>query len=141
MSFDPISAGLEFVGKIADKIWPDPAAKAEGLLRLQELQQRGELAVLAADTQLAQAQADINKVEAASSNVFVAGWRPFIGWICGLALAYTYFIEPFMRFIASVMFKYTGTFPVIDTSSLQTLVFGMLGLVGARSFEKYKGVA
>jgi hypothetical protein len=85
VSLDPITAGLDFVSKIADKIWPNPADKAAGLLELEKLRQTGELAVLAAETELAKGQLAINAEEAKSENLFVAGWRPFIGWVCGLA--------------------------------------------------------
>ena len=86
MAFDPISAVLEIGGKLIDKLIPDPVAKAQAQLELVKLQQSGELAVLTADTQLATGQLEVNKIEAASSNIFVSGWRPFIGWICGVGL-------------------------------------------------------
>lgn len=140
MAIDPISIGLEFVGKIADKIWPDPAAKAAGLLELEKLKQTGELARLASDTDLAKGQLSINQVEASHANIFVSGWRPFIGWGCGFGLIYAAIIEPLARFVAAVCVGYTGEFPVIDTTITLQVLLGMLGLGGMRSFEKYKGV-
>ena len=86
------------------------------------------------------AQIDVNKEEAKSSSLFVAGWRPWIGWICGNALLYVAIIEPIARFIAT-MYGYTGTFPTIDTSLTMQVLLGMLGLAGLRSYDKKQGTA
>ena len=114
--------------KLLDRIIPDPAQKAQAQLELIKLEQSGELAIMTAQT-------DINKVEAASTSMFVAGWRPFIGWVCGLALAYQYLVRPFV-----VAFLPEFQFPGLD-NNLWELMMGMLGLGGLRSFEKFKGVA
>lgn len=140
MPFDPITAGLEFVGKIADKIWPDPAAKADVMLKIDALRQTGELAELAAGTQLAQAQTEINKIEAASTDKFSSRWRPFVGWVCGIAFLYAAILEPLLRFTAAVGFGYTGAFPAIDTDLTLQILLGILGLGSMRSFEKFKGL-
>lgn len=87
------------------------------------------------------AQTDINAKEAESSSIFVAGWRPFVGWICGTAFGYVGLVEPFLRFVATVVFNYTGTFPVIDTSLTMQVLFGLLGLGALRSLDKKNGVA
>ena len=81
MAFDPISAALDIGGKLIDRLWPDPTQAAAAKLELLKLQQSGEL-------QQITGQLEINKVEAANPSVFVSGWRPFIGWVCGTALAY-----------------------------------------------------
>lgn len=86
------------------------------------------------------AQTDINKIEAGSSNFFVAGWRPAVGWIGAVGAAYTFVIMPMASWIATVMFKYSGNFPQLDNESLWALLAGLLGFGGLRSFEKYKGV-
>jgi hypothetical protein len=86
------------------------------------------------------AQLDINKQEAAHRSVFVAGWRPFIGWVCGFALAYTYVIQPIAMFILAQ----TGhliTLPQVDMSLMMPVLMGMLGLGGLRTFEKTKGIS
>jgi hypothetical protein len=84
---------------------------------------------------LAEVQTKINEAEATHRSVFVAGWRPFIGWVCGIGLMYAVFIEPLMRFIFTVR-GWVITFPKIDTTVTMQVLFGMLGLVGARSYEK-----
>lgn len=139
MSLDPISIGLQFVGKIADRIWPDPAAKAKGLLELEQLRQTGELAHLAAETDLMKGQIAINTEEAKSASIFVAGWRPWIGWVCGVAFAYHFILQPLLVFLmASAGHKVE--LPAFDMDALNTVLLGMLGLGGMRSFEKFKGV-
>lgn len=88
-----------------------------------------------------QAQADVNKTEAASSSLFVAGWRPFIGWVCGLSFAWMYLGQPIASW-AITAFHITGaTIPVIPAENMMELLMGMLGLGGLRTFEKIKGAA
>jgi hypothetical protein len=139
MSFDPLSALFDLGKSAIDKIWPDPIKQAEELRKLQEMKQKGDLAELSAHVGLLQGQISINIEEAKSKSIFVAGWRPFVGWVCGFGLAYAAIVEPLMRFIAS-MLDYSGTFPVIDTSITMQVLLGMLGLAGMRTREKEKGV-
>ena len=86
------------------------------------------------------AQLEINKQEAAHRNIFVSGWRPFIGWSCGFAMCYAYIIQPITVFILAQ----TGNLvdlPTLDLSEMMPVLLGMLGLGGLRSFEKYKKVS
>ena len=107
-----------------------------------EERMKAELDAYAAETNRMQGQVDVNKVEAASANAFIAGWRPFIGWTCGLAFSYAAIIEPLLRFAAQVWFGYAGAFPVIDTNLTMQILFGILGLGAMRSYDKkQKGVA
>ena len=141
MSLSPLTALLD-IGKIAlDKFIPDPQAKAQAVLELEKLHAAGDSEQLQAQVQLILAQTDINKVEAASSSVFVAGWRPFIGWVCGFALAYDFIAEPFLRYLAQVVLNYSGTFPIINTDALSTILMGILGLGAMRTIEKMGGKA
>jgi len=139
MSLDPISALFDVGMSVIKRVWPDPAMQAEEERKLLELKQRGDLAELNAHVQSLTGQLEINKIEAAHKSIFVAGWRPFIGWVCGFSLAYVAILEPLMRFIASLN-GYTGEFPVIDTNLTMQVLLGMLGLVAARTREKEKGV-
>lgn len=86
------------------------------------------------------AQAEINKVEASSANLFVAGWRPAVGWICAFGLAYAVILKPFIEFIAG-LFGYAGAFPLIAGDILNTTLWGMLGLGAMRTAEKITGSA
>jgi hypothetical protein len=106
-----------------------PEKKAELALKAQEM----ELA-------LSTAQTRINEIEAGSSKWFVASWRPAVGWICAMGLFYGTIGKPFIEFIARV-FGYAGEFPAIDSDTLNTTLFGMLGLGVMRTAEKIKGAA
>ena len=91
--------------------------------------------------ELALAQVETNREEAKHKNVFVAGWRPFIGWTCGVALAWHFVLAPSVLFIAGWSGVQMPTLPEFDMDSLMTVLLGMLGLGGLRSWEKTKGVA
>lgn len=131
--------GLFDVAKsLISRFFPDPAQQAEAHTKLLEMQQKGELAELAATTDLARLQIQTNIEEAKSTNWFVAGWRPAVGWVCASGLAYVALIEPLARFVSQVMFSYGGEFPVIDTNLTTQILVGMLGLGGLRTFEKTK---
>ena len=132
MSLDPISAALDLGNTLISRIFPDPVQADQAKLELLKLQQSGDLAIMTAQT-------DINKVEASSSSLFVSGWRPAIGWVCALALAYQYLLKPLlMGFLP--MFGVTLALPGLD-DNLWQLMMGMLGMGGLRTFEKIQGVA
>jgi hypothetical protein len=86
------------------------------------------------------AQIEINKQEAAHKSLFVAGWRPFVGWVCGFALAYHFIVSPILTFILTIS-GVTQELPTFDFSQLSTILMGMLGLGGLRSYEKMKSVS
>lgn len=130
---------LPFLGNVLDKILPDQKASTEAKLKMMELAQNGELEILHAQTQLASGQIDVNKTEAASSSLFVSGWRPFIGWVCGAALLYQYLIRPFVSWYCLVKGITLHELPGLD-ENLWQLLAGMLGLGSLRTFEKVKGV-
>jgi hypothetical protein len=88
----------------------------------------------------AMAQVEVNKAEAQHRSIFVAGWRPFIGWTCGIALAYHFVLNPVILFAASVSGYELPELPEFDMQSLMTVLLGMLGLGGLRTFEKTKGL-
>ena len=122
------------LGQLLDKVLPDTEAANKAKADLLSMQIKGELDALLG-------QLEINKEEAKSASVFVSGWRPAIGWICGTALAYATILEPVLRFASLVWFDYHGSFPVIDTDLTMQVLLGMLGLGAMRSFDKFKGVA
>lgn len=131
---------LTFGKSLIERVFPDPAAKAAAELELLKLHQSGELAQLAAETDLAKGQLAINVEEAKSANLFVSGWRPAVGWTGAVGLAYAAVLEPMARF-AATMGGYTGTFPVIDTTITMQVLFGLLGLGAMRTAEKLKDKA
>ncbi len=86
------------------------------------------------------AQIEVNKAEAESGSVFKGGWRPFIGWVCGAAFAYHFVIQPFILFGVAVAGVQIPELPTFDMGSLMTVMMGMLGLGGLRSYEKKQGL-
>ena len=133
MALDPITAVLDIGGKIIDKIWPDPTERDKAKLELFRLQQQGELQEIAG-------QLAINAEEAKSSSIFVAGWRPGIGWVCVFALACQYVVRPTLQWVTVLTGHEVPPLPGID-NNLWELMLGMLGLGGLRSWEKKQGVA
>ena len=86
------------------------------------------------------AQVEVNKAEAESGSVFKGGWRPFIGWVCGAAFAYHFVLQPFIVFGVTVAGVQVPELPTFDMGSLMTVMMGMLGLGGLRSYEKKQGI-
>lgn len=136
---EAVSALTTGIGDLALKIraaitGKDPVAQAELEKQLLELETRAQAA-----------QTEINKVEAASSSVFVAGWRPYLGWVLGTAAA-LYFLP---RFGASVVLwvrqviiaKELLPYPDVGWGDVVTLLGGILGLGGLRTYEKKQGVS
>lgn len=141
MSLYPITALLDIGRTALDKFVANPQAKAEALFKLQELAAKQDSEQLQAEVQRIMGQIEINKIEAASEDKFTKRPRPFIMWVCGISLAYSFLIEPFMRFIAQVIFHYSGPFPVLQMGELTTILMGLLGLGAMRTLEKVKGVS
>lgn len=88
----------------------------------------------------AMAQVEVNKAEAQHRSLFVAGWRPFVGWICAVALGYHFVLNPIILFGAGWAGVEIPELPAFDMDSLMTVLLGMLGLGGLRSYEKAKGL-
>ena len=128
MTLDPVTALFEVGSKVLDRVLPDPAQQAAAKLELMKLQQNGELAQITG-------QMEINKVEAASSSLFVSGWRPSIGWVCGAGFAVQFVIGPLAEWGAALA-GHPVKFPQMDTGTMMPLLLGMLGLGGLRTAEK-----
>lgn len=129
-----LDAILSVAGKVLDRVIPDPKAKAEAQLELLKLAQQGELKQLEADVTLATAQTDINKIEAASSNLFVSGWRPAMGWTCVVIFLANYVGVPLLAWIS----PYFGipAPPRLDIGEVLPVLLGMLGLGTLRTLDK-----
>lgn len=123
-----IGSIADLVGKAIDKIFPDKteAEKIKFQLSTQEAQ---------LEFQLVLGQLQTNAEEAKSLSTFVAGWRPFIGWVCGAGFAWEYVVGPFLVWTLEV-FGTVTTLPSLDASELMTILLGMLGLAGMRSYDK-----
>lgn len=128
MSLEPITAGIDLITSIVSRVWPDKTE--EDKLKLE--------AALRADnnlTSLLTAQAAIDQSEAASDNVFVAGWRPAVGWVCASAFAWQFVVLPVLLFIGSAVGHQIQA-PTFDISTMLTVLTGMLGLGTLRTYEK-----
>jgi hypothetical protein len=100
-----------------------------------------ESQMLVAMTSLVQGQLEINKVQAQHGSIFVAGARPAIMWICGAGIGWNFVVRPIMMWVAFVFGVDLTNAPELDTSELTTILLGMLGLGGLRTYEKRLGVA
>lgn len=132
---------IPVIGSLLGKLIPDKAAAAAAQANLNQMAAQG--AITAELTQLAaitSAQSDINKVEAANASPFVSGWRPAIGWVCALALAFQYIVRPLAGSVVILTGHTLPSLPGLD-DNLWQLMFGMLGMGALRTAEKFKGVA
>jgi len=125
----PVTAPIEAIGNVAESIFGSKERK---------LDHAEFMAALAANAGLA--QVELNKIEAGHRSLFVAGWRPFTGWVCAIGLAFPFLINPIFQWytcLADVCIK--G--PELPVSDLSNLVFGLLGLGVYRTVEKINGKA
>jgi hypothetical protein len=131
---------IPVIGTVLEKVLPDPQASAEAKIKLMELAQKGELAVLDAETKMALGQIEVNKVEA-GTDMFRGGWRPATGWACVFGLVYQFLLQPLLPWLVAALGGSVPPLPPIDNETLMVLLTGMLGLGGLRTFERIKGKA
>jgi len=127
-----ISSFMPLIDKLVARI-PDPAARERAALDMQ-----AEL--LKAAVAESQSQTEVNKVEAGHQSIFVAGWRPFIGWMGGVSLGYAFLLQPILSWFLLICGVETRL-PEPNTETMMALVTAMLGVTAARSFDKWKGTA
>ncbi|MGH8899503.1 MAG: 3TM-type holin [Egibacteraceae bacterium] len=121
----PVAALIDTVVK---RVIPDP-----------EIQARLTLELAKADWSIVQAQLSVNAEEAKHESVFVAGWRPFIGWVCGASLAWNFVALPLVTFAAGASGAALPPLPELAVDTLMPVLLGMLGLGGLRTYEKVTG--
>lgn len=132
--FEPIVA-------IINKIIPDKAAAAIAADQLKAAMTQGQLEEqLEQLTSITTAQSDVDKVEAASANWFVSGWRPAIGWVCGLAFAFEFLLRPLLQWGVALSGHPPIVLPSLD-STLTQLTYAMLGMGAMRTIEKHPAFA
>jgi hypothetical protein len=126
---------------IINKVVPDKAAAAAAVAQLNTMQLQGALQDELLQLQsVTSAQSDVDKVEAASASWWVAGWRPYVGWVCGTGLAISCIIAPLFTWI-STLAGHPTPFPALNDPLLQGTLAGMLGLGHiTRTVEKVQGV-
>jgi hypothetical protein len=128
-----VTALLPALGTLIDRLIPDRAAAERAKAEMEQQ-------LVTAANQAALAQVEVNKVEAAHSSVFVAGWRPSIGWVCAAGLAWAFVVAPVASWALMVL-GVKAELPAIQFDHLFELVLAMLGIGGLRTFEKLRGVA
>lgn len=145
MDFNPLDSVFDFGKSVIERIWPDETKRAEEMRKLEELRQNGDLARLDAHVKLMLGQLEVNTVEAQHKSIFVAGWRPFIGWAGGFSLVYAGVVYPLLTWFWAFA-QAMGWFPenvsappLIETGILGTIVTGMLGIGTMRSYDKKQG--
>lgn len=126
---------------IINKVVPDKAAAAAAVAQLNQMQLQGSL-----EDELLQLQSTtvnqsaVDQVEAGNSSWLVAGWRPAVGWCCAAAVALIFIIGPMFTWITNLI-GHPTPFPTLDSNSLMTLLFGMLGMGTLHTAEKIKGIS
>lgn len=145
MSIDPLTSIIDLGKSVISRVWPDPVKQAEELRKLEEMKQRGSLAEIQAHVNLMLGQLRVNEKEAQHKSVFVAGWRPWIGWVGGMAMAWQFIVYPMLTWLWAIA-QVKGWIPndmppppVLETGPLFALITGMLGIGGLRTYDKSKG--
>jgi roadblock/LC7 domain-containing protein len=128
-----VTALLPALGTLVDRLIPDKAAAEKAKAEM-------EAELIRAGNEAALAQVEVNKIEAGHSSVFVAGWRPSIGWVCAAGLAWAFVVAPIASWALTVL-GIKAELPAIQFDHLFELVLAMLGIGGLRTFEKLRGVA
>lgn len=141
MDLTGIGAISSVIEKGLDIIFPDPAVAAQAKIELLKVDNQMKLSALADETARLTAQIEVNKVEAASTNVWTSGWRPLFGWICGAVIFSQFILAPYLPWCMEVFGFHAPPIPHIDMDMLWPLIMGMMGLSYNRSQDKAKGVA
>ena len=127
-----LTAAMPVIGDVIDRLFPDSEKRELARLEIQTKLQESL-------NQLDMAQMEVNKAEAANASIFVAGWRPCVGWVCAAAFAYHFVLQPLLVFLMASV-GHEIKLPQFDMGELMTVLMGMLGLGGLRTMEKVKGV-
>lgn len=127
---------IKEIGATVRQVLPDPDAKREFDLRIAELADKADQR----ESELLVGQIETNKVEASSSNLFVAGWRPAIGWVGATALAWTWIVAPLVNWVATLAGAHVAA-PALPADAIYPVILGMLGISASRTIEKMRGVA
>lgn len=126
------------IDTVVKRMWPDPAQQAQARLQLLDMQQKGELAQLDAELKTTLAQIQVNDDEARSESLFKSGWRPFIGWTCGVSCAWNWLGISVVKFLCSLDHLAINIAPA-DVSQMWPLLAGLLGIGTLRTVEKLQG--
>lgn len=130
------------IADIVGRFKADPTVVAQHAEKLAELDIALKQAQMQVDVQLSMAQNKVNEIEAASTKWWVNGWRPSVGWVCSFGLFVALIVGPFFTWASGwITSGHPGPFPALDTNVLLTMLGGMLGIGGLRTYEKVAGVS
>ena len=134
MALDPLTAILNVGNTLIDRLIPDKTAAAAAKAQLVQMQVAGDLDQI-------KGQLSVDQTEAGSQSIFVAGWRPFVGWACGAAFCYVYILQPMVQFalVACKVNFDLSKIPSLDIADMMPVLLGMLGLGAMRSYDKVNG--
>lgn len=136
MAIDPLTAALSLGKEVVERLFPDPNKRAEQLFRLEELKQKGDLAELQSRVQLMLAQLKVNEADAKSGSFFQAGWRPMIGWTCGLIIFFNFIVIYCLEFYVASSGSVMEVPAPMEMAELWPVLMGMLGMGALRSHDK-----
>ena len=139
MAFDPISAAFEMGKSAIERIWPDPTEQARELTKLAELKQKGDLAQLNAHVQLMLAQIKVNEESAKHPSIFVSGARPAAIWAGVFSMVWSGIVHPMLTWVWAFAEMEGSAPPLMDSTALATILGGLLGVAGMRSYDGAKG--
>lgn len=139
MNLQPTALLLAISQAVIQQVWPDSNNQAEAQLKLEQLQQSADFQELERQLEIVLTPKLSNGKITQPPAYWREGWRPFIGWICGLGLLYQFLIIPVVNGIFSY-YAHVTPMPTLDSETLMTLLTGMLGFGGLRTFEKTKGM-
>lgn len=122
--FGAAAKPVEAIGNVFDKLFTSDEEREQAKAVFEKIKQQPHIL-----------QAEITKIEASHRSIWVAGWRPAIGWVCAVSLSFPFVVNPVMQWLTG------DTGPVLPTDSLITLVLALVGLGGMRTFEKVKGIS
>lgn len=137
----PIIASLiPILGSVLDKVIPNAAEREKAKMEIQLKLAENETELVKLFAAQDQGQIEINEEEAKSNSLFVSGWRPFVGWTCGIGCAWAFVLKPVLDWAVTVA-GYATKLPELQTGELMSLLLGLLGMGTLRTYEKFKGVA
>ena len=136
MPVDPFTAIMSVGEEVIKRIWPNPADRAEQMFKLEQLKQNGDMRALELHVKLMTAQLEVNKAEAESGSIWQAGWRPFIGWTCGLIVFFNFIVIYCLEFYIAASGSLMVVPAPMDMTELWPVILGMLGMSAFRSHDK-----
>ncbi len=127
---DNVAEPIKAIGNTFDQLFTSDEERAQAALLLEQLKQKPHIL-----------QAELSKIEASHKSIFVAGWRPALGWVCAMGLFFVFVLNPIIQWLTCNFAEQCIKGPEMPLESMMTLVVSLLGLGGLRTYEKVKGIS